>query len=237
MTVLRHMARKGWRFRSPARTRCTRHGPSISWVGFPRTRVTSIVRGACMKSQFNRSVRRKTVTSRPCSSIISETSSPLSAILLQTQEHYESALTIWQQRQDTWGIGIALLNLGNVALQGDVPRAGELFGVGLATCAGVGDQAAIADYVDAVGRLAAARAQWQPAARLLSAAAALYATVGIKQFPGHRAEHERALAAAQTGLGEGAFAAARQEGEHLTPEEAVDKALAVAAKAVAREDR
>jgi non-specific serine/threonine protein kinase len=148
------------------------------------------------------------------------------------QDHYENALAIWRQRQDTWGIGIALLNLGNVALQeGAASSAGELFGEGLATCAAVGDQAAIADYFDAIGRLAAACHEWQPAAQLLSAATSLYHTVGIKQFPGHRAEHERALAAAQTALGDRAFAAARQEGECLTVDEAVDIALAISAEA------
>ena len=87
---------------------------------------------------------------------------------LAAQKRYEEALAIWRQRRDKWGIDIALLNLGNVALQiRDLARAGELFGEGLVISAEVGDQARIADYLAAVGRLAAAAGQWQSAARLL----------------------------------------------------------------------
>ena len=52
--------------------------------------------------------------------------------------------------------------------------------------ADLGDQARLADYLDAVGRLAAANRQWLSAARLLSAATALYGSLGIEQFPDHR---------------------------------------------------
>ena len=147
---------------------------------------------------------------------------------LVAQKHYAEALTVWRQRRDKWGIDIALLNLGNVALRvGDLARAGELFGEGLVISTEVGDQARIADYLDAVGRLAAAAGQWQSAARLLSAAIALFKRVAIDQFPGHRGAHERAMAAAKTRLGDEAFAAAQNVGQTLLPEQAVAEAVAV----------
>lgn len=145
--------------------------------------------------------------------------------------HYEDALAIWRQRQDTWGIGIALLNLGNMALRtGDVANAGVLFGEGLTTCEMVGDKAAIADYLDAVGRLAAVVSQWAGAARLLSAAAAIYQLVGIEQSPGRRADHDEALAAARTGLGDESFAVAYQAGQLLLPEQAMAEAITIASQ-------
>ena len=91
----------------------------------------------------------------------------------------------------------------------------------------LGDQAMIADYLNAIGRLVAALGQWSSAARLLSAATTLYHSVGIEQFPDHRGEHEHAVAAARTGLGDEAFTVAWDAGQALEPEHAVSEALAV----------
>jgi predicted ATPase/DNA-binding CsgD family transcriptional regulator/transcriptional regulator with XRE-family HTH domain len=150
--------------------------------------------------------------------------------LLAAQKHYEKALAIWRERRDNWGIDIALLNLGNVALRiGRLARAGELFREGLVIGTEVGDQARIADYFAAVGRLAAAADNWLSAARLLGAATALFKRLAIEQFPGHRAAHEQALAAARTHLGDAAFASAQMAGQRLLPEEAIAEAVAAAA--------
>jgi hypothetical protein len=91
----------------------------------------------------------------------------------------------------------------------------------------LGDQAGIADYLNAIGRLASAAGQWASAARLLSAATAVYRSLGIEQFPDHRGEHEHAVAAARAGLGDEAFTAAWDAGQALLPEHAVAEALAV----------
>jgi tetratricopeptide (TPR) repeat protein len=149
---------------------------------------------------------------------------------LAAQGHYEAALAIWRERRDDWGIGIAILNLGHLALRsGDAQRAGELYREGLRMSVELGDQARIADYLNAIGRLAAALGQWSSAARLLSAATTLYHSVGIEQFPDHRGEHEHAVAAARTGLGDEAFTAAWDAGRALEPEHAVSEALAYTA--------
>jgi tetratricopeptide (TPR) repeat protein len=147
---------------------------------------------------------------------------------LAAQGHYEAALTIWRQRGDDWGIGIALLNLGHLALRsGDAQRAGGLYGEGLAMSVELGDQAMIADYLNAIGRLAAAAGRWLAAARLLSAATALYRSLGVEQFPDHRGEHEHAVASAKASLGDNAFTAAWDAGQALLPEHAVTEALSV----------
>ena len=158
--------------------------------------------------------------------------------LLAAQGHYEAALAIWRQRRDDWGIGIAVLNLGHLALRsGDAQRAGGLYGEGLAMSVELGDQAMIADYLNAIGRLAAALGQWSSAASLLSAATALYHSLGVEQFPDHRGEHEDAVAAARAGLGDAAFTAAWDAGHALLPEQAVAEALAVTAAHVSTTTR
>jgi hypothetical protein len=157
---------------------------------------------------------------------------------LAAQGHYEAALAIWRERRDDWGIGIAILNLGHLALRsGDAQRAGGMYGEGLTMSVELGDQAMIADYLNAIGRLGAALGQWSSAARLLSAATALYHSLGVEQFPDHRGEHEHAVAAARAGLGDEAFTAAWDAGQALLPENAVAEALAVTAAPVSAPTR
>jgi predicted ATPase/class 3 adenylate cyclase len=145
------------------------------------------------------------------------------------QACYEECLAIARQRGDNWGIGIALLNLGHLALRsGDIQRACGLYGEGLTISVELGDQARVADYLNAIGRLAAAAGQWLAAARLLSAASARYHSIGIEQFPAHRGEHDRAVAAARTSLGDETFTAAWDAGQALPPEQAIAEALSVA---------
>src|SRR5215207_11120151 len=147
---------------------------------------------------------------------------------LAAQGHYEAALAIWRERRDDWGIAMAHLNLGHLALRsGDAQRAGGLYGEGLTMSVELGDQAGIADYLNAIGRLAADLGQWSSAARLLSAATALYHSLGIEQFPDHRGEYEHAVAAARAGLGDEAFTATWDAGQVLPPEQAIAEALAV----------
>jgi predicted ATPase/class 3 adenylate cyclase len=144
------------------------------------------------------------------------------------QACFEEGLVISRHRGDKWGIGVALLNLGHLALRsGDVQRAGGLYGEGLAVTAELGDQARVADYLNAVGRLAAVSGHWKSAAHLLSAATALYHSLGIEQFPDHREEHGQAVAAARAGLGNEAFTLTWDAGQMLALEQAVTEALTI----------
>ena len=75
---------------------------------------------------------------------------------------------------------------------GELARAGEFFGEGLVISAEVGDQARIADYLDAVGRLAADAGQ--PA---VSGAIAQRSNYALQEgchraVPGHRGAHRAA---------------------------------------------
>jgi tetratricopeptide (TPR) repeat protein len=152
----------------------------------------------------------------------------LQSDLLAAQTHYEQALGIWRRRADAWGIGIALLNMGSMALRaGDLTRAREQFREGLLTSMELGDQARVADYLDAIGGLTAALDKWSLAARLLSASTALYHSLGIEQFPDHRGEHDHAVAATKASLGDEAFTAAWDAGQALLPEQAISEALSV----------
>jgi predicted ATPase/class 3 adenylate cyclase len=148
--------------------------------------------------------------------------------LLTAAKNYEQALAIWRERRDKWGMGIALLNLGTVALRtGDLLRARGLFREGLTMSVELGDQARIADYLDAIGRLATTSGQWPSGTRLLGAATALYQSLGVEQFPDHLEEHEQAVAAARTSLGDEAFTAAWDAGQALLLEQAIPEALSV----------
>jgi hypothetical protein len=134
-------------------------------------------------------------------------------------------------------MGLALLNLGQLALRaGDAGEAGRLLHEGLALSTAVGDRARIADYLDAIGRLATVAGQWQSGARLLSAATALYQSLGIQQYLDHRGEHEHAVAAARTALGDEAFTVAWDAGQTLPPEQAVTEALSVTFAPVSNTD-
>lgn len=92
--------------------------------------------------------------------------------------------------------------------------------------ADIGDRAKIADYVEALARLAAAAHHPQRAACLFGAAEAMYQASAIGPFPGHRHEHENAVAAARLAAGDEAFTSAWETGRSLLLEDAIAEALA-----------
>ena len=71
---------------------------------------------------------------------------------------------------------------------------------------------------------------------LLGAAAALREESGVPVPASEREDHDRAVAAARTTLGETAFAAAWAAGRALTMEEAVNEALALVSALVRDSD-
>ena len=77
-----------------------------------------------------------------------------------------------------------------------------------------------------LGRLAAAMGDVERAARLYVASAVLREAIGAPPRLAERPDYERDLAAARATLSEGAFAAARTDGQVMSPEEAIDYALA-----------
>jgi hypothetical protein len=68
------------------------------------------------------------------------------------------------------------------------------------------------------------------AARLFGAEEALREAIGFSLLPAQRAEHDRDVAAACTGLGEGIFASTWAEGRALPLDRAIREALGMGAR-------
>jgi hypothetical protein len=123
------------------------------------------------------------------------------------------------------GVAYASYQLGRIArAQGDAAGARTSFAAGLRLFRELGQRRGVAFALVGLAGTAAP-GQERRAARLLGAAAALQAALGVALDTGARAEYERAVAAARAALGEEEFAAAWAEGRGLSPEQAVAYAL------------
>jgi tetratricopeptide (TPR) repeat protein len=123
--------------------------------------------------------------------------------------------------------GVASLNsLARIARsQGDHREARSLFGESLAICQEQGRKLDLAECLEEMAWLASEQRQGERAARLFGTAEALREAMGAALAPVDRAEHDRSVVAARTGLGEEAFAAAWAEGRALSLEDAIKYAL------------
>jgi non-specific serine/threonine protein kinase len=144
----------------------------------------------------------------------------------------EESLALWRELGDSYFIAASFNNLGDVArLQGDYERATALYEESLALCRKLRDdndrRNVITSVLEGIGRLAGARGQPARGARLFGFADGLRRATGRRILPRDRAEHEEALAALRTSLGEEAYAAAWAEGPALSLDEAVALALEV----------
>lgn len=111
------------------------------------------------------------------------------------------------------GATLVLAELGFVAeLRGDVERALELQSEGLALARQVGDPRAVALGLEGMAGAKALAGDAAEAARLLGAATAARASVGVPLPPGERGDVDRITAAARDALGADSFAAAFNAG-------------------------
>ena len=134
---------------------------------------------------------------------------------------YAEGLDRFRRIGHTWGIALALTRLGDAALgEGDRTRAAALHRESLALSGGLGDPRSAADALEGLAR-AAVETEPALAARLLGAAAALRGRLGAPHPPARRAEHQRAVDAARTALGDTDYAATRAAGAALTLEQAL----------------
>jgi predicted ATPase/DNA-binding CsgD family transcriptional regulator len=137
----------------------------------------------------------------------------------------EEGVAICREIEDDWALALALRNLGIGAFrQGDYEQAAARLGESLTVLGETGNPL----YMQNLELLAAAvsmQGDHEQAARLFGAAEALREAVGAFVLPLYRAEYDRGLAAARSGLEEGAFSAAWSEGLAMTPEQAVEYAL------------
>ena len=130
---------------------------------------------------------------------------------------------------DGAGLVVALLNLGYASIQRGRPdEAASAFAEALAFQRDLGDREAIAYCLDGIAAVLIGRGFDRDALRLVAAAAALRETIGASLASYERDLHERVLEEARRRVGAGA-AALEEEGAALTPEEALEQALALPA--------
>lgn len=138
----------------------------------------------------------------------------------------EESLALFRELGDKWALAACLNLLGTVSWsQGDDTTAQALYKEGLALKRDIGDQPGIAQSLVGVASVAARVGQAERAARLAGAAHALFERIGAKLESMERAVYDAAVATARAGLSEAAFAAAWNEGQTMTLEEAVAYAL------------
>jgi hypothetical protein len=124
---------------------------------------------------------------------------------------------------DSYCQGFYLTNLAHLAIQGDGDSAAERYPAG-AHLARLGTPNLAMALKGSPGRSRSGHAE--QAARLFGGAQALRDLVGTALLPHWQADHDRARAAAQTALGERAFAAAWTAGRAMTVEQAIFSGLA-----------
>jgi non-specific serine/threonine protein kinase len=140
--------------------------------------------------------------------------------------HTES-LTLSRQTGNTNNMTYALRSLAILAVrQGDATRAVARYTECLDLCRRVKTPGVIAECLEGMARAAALKSRHERAAELFGAADALFQRLG-----GHlpswadESEHDRYVAAARTGLGPTAFAAAADRGRTMTVDQALEYAL------------
>jgi serine/threonine-protein kinase PknK len=141
------------------------------------------------------------------------------------------ALTESERRQralgQTWAVSGILRWLGDTErARGDLDAALGRYRESLATAEDSGHFLFVADALDGVAAVAAARGEAERAARLHGAAAALRERLGTAVASWEQPAHEQRLAAVRAALGEEAFAAAWAAGAALPVAETVAAVLA-----------
>ena len=139
---------------------------------------------------------------------------------------FEEALTLMRQVGDRWTIANFLNNLGNAArAQADYARAQALYRESLLIYRGFGDKWALAYLLEDIGSLLALEGKPYRALRLVGAATALRATIGVPLSGAEQARLDGLLAPALHPLDGQERAAALAEGQALAQADAISEAL------------
>jgi predicted ATPase/DNA-binding CsgD family transcriptional regulator len=140
---------------------------------------------------------------------------------------YEQGVALFRELGDHREVAACLSNLARLAWDGGNPqRAALLCGESLAIFHALGDTRSIASCLELLGTVASMWEMHGRAVQLFAAAETLRQGTGAKA-PAHGADHERALVALRTTLGEDGFAAAWAAGCALPAEKAINDALAL----------
>lgn len=143
------------------------------------------------------------------------------------EPYFDESLSLYRQLADARSIAGVLNNLGGIAVErGDADRARELYRESLRLRADIGDQAGVAECLEGLAAVAVLHGQPIRSAHLYAAAAGLRDQVGAPLAPANEALNARFMAAAQTQLGEAAWAGAISTGRAWSPDQTIMGALA-----------
>jgi predicted ATPase/class 3 adenylate cyclase len=138
----------------------------------------------------------------------------------------EESVLLCREVGDKWLHAVTLDTLGDLArAQADLAAARLRYEESLIICGELEDMRAGLYGLEGLAGVACAQGQHERATQLFAAAAALRDAGGVPLRISERADHDRDLAAARSGLGEEAFAAAWAEGREMTPAQAMDYAI------------
>ncbi len=141
--------------------------------------------------------------------------------------YHEAALAVWRRLDHPWGVPAALRDLADEALcRGDAAAALPLYRESLERWRRLGEALHVAGALLGPAAVALRAGRAEAAARLLGASEALHEAIGAvppAELPGGLG---KGADEARAALGEAAFAAAWAAGRALTPEAAIDEALA-----------
>jgi non-specific serine/threonine protein kinase len=139
-----------------------------------------------------------------------------------------------QRREYPRAVADSLWDLAAVTRdQGRYARAASLLAEALTLRWERGERRATAETIASIAELAALTGRWEPAAILLGTAEGIRTTLSVAEHWWERPRRERALAAAQTALGEDATRALRERGRLAPLDDAVGLARQTAAKIAA----
>lgn len=141
-------------------------------------------------------------------------------------ERYRESLAIWRTLTETERIAMVLHNLAPVTARiGDNRQAAEFFAESLAISWGLRNTHGAAICLSGIaGMVKRDRPQAIDAARILGAAEALRASIGVQWQPVDRTEFERSVAAVRSHLDDATFETSWSEGHRLSLAAAVELA-------------
>ena len=137
----------------------------------------------------------------------------------------EEGLALCRRRGDVLEIAMVLADLADLLrAQDDAEGAMDRYRESLALCGAASYARVVAQCLEGVAAVAAARGRPECAARLAGAAAALRQRDGMPPDPAGRVDYERTVSATRVALDDDAFAAMWTQGQALSPEQAVAEA-------------
>jgi len=138
----------------------------------------------------------------------------------------EESVLLCQEVGDKWLHAVTLDTLGDLArAQGDPAAARLRYEESLLICRKLEDMRAALYGLEGLAGVACVQGQYKRAVQLFAAAEALREAAGVPLRLSERADHDRDVAAARSGLGEATFGAAWAEGREMTLAQAIEYAV------------